>query len=155
MKHTSLSRSGLFLMEMIFAILFFSIGCAVCVQLFVRSYNMSTDSRNLNHAVTCAQSVAEAVKGTHAPPEELKAYFPDSEASGDTLQVFYNNNWLTCARSLAVYQMDVVIQTDSPFLATQITVWEISDPEAEPIYSLQTQVYLTHSVFPKAGRDSS
>ena len=37
MKHRN-SRSALFLMELIFAILFFAITNAVCVQLFVRAY---------------------------------------------------------------------------------------------------------------------
>lgn len=38
-KHTS-SRSGLLLMEIIIAILFFSVVSAICLQLFVKAHSM-------------------------------------------------------------------------------------------------------------------
>ena len=53
--------SSLFLMELIIAILFFSIASAVCVQFFVKSHLLSRDADALNHAVNECSSVAEAL----------------------------------------------------------------------------------------------
>ena len=42
--------STLFLLELILAILFFSLASAVCVQFFVKSRLLSRGAQNLNHA---------------------------------------------------------------------------------------------------------
>lgn len=55
MKH---SRSGLFLMELIISILFFSVAGAVCIQLFVKSHNISRDTVDQNNAIVHAQNLA-------------------------------------------------------------------------------------------------
>ena len=52
-------RSSLFLMELIIAILFFSLAATVCVRFFVKSYTLEQESQKLNHAVNAATSVAE------------------------------------------------------------------------------------------------
>lgn len=57
MKH---SRSGLFLMELMFAILFFSLSSTVCIQLFVRAHLTAAQSSDTSRAVVLAQSLAEA-----------------------------------------------------------------------------------------------
>ena len=42
--------SSLFLLELIFAILFFSVASAVCVQVFVKSHTLSTQAHDLTQA---------------------------------------------------------------------------------------------------------
>ena len=51
--------SSLFLMELILAILFFSITSAVCVQFFVKSHLLSRDSKILSQAVNECANIAE------------------------------------------------------------------------------------------------
>ena len=60
MQTKNSSKSGIFLMELILSILFFSIAAAVCVKLFVTAHRLSDQSVNLNHAVSMAESIAEA-----------------------------------------------------------------------------------------------
>ena len=60
MKRKNRPRSSsLFLMELILAILFFSIASAVCVQFFVKSHLLSRSSDALNYAANECASVAE------------------------------------------------------------------------------------------------
>ena len=59
-------RSSLFLLELILAIGFFCIASAVCVYIFVKSYNIERESTNLNHTVHLATSAAETFTST--PP---------------------------------------------------------------------------------------
>jgi len=58
MKSDSSSRSGLLLMEIILAILFFSLISALCLQVFVKAHTLSQDTRKLDAAVRQADSVA-------------------------------------------------------------------------------------------------
>lgn len=64
------SKSGLFLMELILGIMFFSVAAAICVKLFVSSHQLSEKSIYLNYAVTFSQSIAESFYNNHF--EELK-----------------------------------------------------------------------------------
>ena len=54
------SRSSLFLMELIIAILFFSLAGAVCIRLFVTAHSISQNTIARNHAITQTQNLAEA-----------------------------------------------------------------------------------------------
>lgn len=56
-KHSS--RSSIFLIEIIVAILCFALVSAVCLQIFVQSKRVSEDSVNLNNAVLAVSSVCE------------------------------------------------------------------------------------------------
>lgn len=51
MKRTSNSRSSLFLIELIIAILFFSLVSAVCLRAFARSHILTENARDLNAAL--------------------------------------------------------------------------------------------------------
>ena len=51
MKGTPAKRSSLFLLELIIAILFFSLTSAVCVQIFVRAHLISRQTQELNMAL--------------------------------------------------------------------------------------------------------
>lgn len=62
MKRVRHSRSGLFLIELMICILFFSITAGICIQFFVKSHNMSQDAKNLYQAqqeATQAQNQAQ------------------------------------------------------------------------------------------------
>lgn len=59
------SKSGLFLMEMLIAILFFSIASCVSVQLFVKSKLISQESVNNNKSVIWVQNLAESYSATN------------------------------------------------------------------------------------------
>ena len=78
MQTKNSSKSGIFLMELILSILFFSIAAAVCVKLFVTAHRLSDQSVNLNHAVAMAESIAEAFYGCNGNAGELEALFPDA-----------------------------------------------------------------------------
>lgn len=75
MRH---SRSSLFLMELIMAILFFSLTSAVCIRLFVRAHTISQDTINQNHAMAQAQSLAEAWLAAEGDASGLTAFLSAS-----------------------------------------------------------------------------
>ena len=64
-------------MELIIAILFFSLASAVCVRLFTSAHSLSVDSINLSNSVTWSQNLAEV-------PSPAKIIF-DIKAPGTSL----------------------------------------------------------------------
>ena len=93
MQTKNSSKSGIFLMELILSILFFSIAAAVCVKLFVTSHQLSDQSVNLNHAVAMAESIAEAFYGCNGNAGELESLFPDARMDQiDEQTIFTINN---------------------------------------------------------------
>jgi len=66
----AISGSGLFLIELLFGLMIFALTAAVCLQIFVGSHQISSESSNLNRAVVRAQSAAECFKATHGDLEE-------------------------------------------------------------------------------------
>ena len=59
MKH---SKSGLFLMELIVAFLFFSLASAICVQLFVKADTINEESIRKKEASSIAGNLIELYK---------------------------------------------------------------------------------------------
>lgn len=91
MRNKASSRSGLFLMELIISILFFSLAGAVCVRLFVNAHIVSRDSVELNHALEWTQNVAEVFYGCNGNQEEMVKLFDNVCFDGKTNSdaVFY------------------------------------------------------------------
>ncbi len=106
------SRSGLFLLELIISILFFSLASAVCIRLFVEAHIMDRDNRNLTQAVKLCENLAEV--------------YTAADGDTDTLQKLYQAPFfersveidLTRDISLLLHEWDVVSrvhrQNDSP-----------------------------------------
>lgn len=71
MSNRNTSRTGLFLMELILAILFFSLSGSVCVQLFIQAHVISNNSVVLNHSILQAQNIAETFYGCNGDVDEM------------------------------------------------------------------------------------
>lgn len=91
MKH---SKSSMFLMELIIAILFFSLASAVCIQLFAQSHLISRETVNQNYAISHAQSLAEIWYATEGDPEKMQSLLKNtSTADGTDLILMFDKSW--------------------------------------------------------------
>lgn len=126
------SKSSLFLMEMIIAILFFSLASAVCIQLFVKAHLLGKTTTEENKALLMCQNFSEIYLGVlpeqfTETPEELKEYFlfllaEDSAFAGITdytaeymdvfstetefaLSLFYSEDWHPVSPDKYSYQI--------------------------------------------------
>lgn len=80
MRH---SKSSLFLMELIIALLFFSVSSTVCIRLFVRAHSLSAQTVDQNYAVNYAQNMAEMFTGCDGDLEAMQAILSGSQLSQD------------------------------------------------------------------------
>ena len=84
------SKSSLFLIELIIAILFFAIGSAVCVRAFVKAHDLSMRAKDLSFASAQASSAASVLEYTDGSFSSFSTYFPDAEERGDAFLVYYD-----------------------------------------------------------------
>lgn len=147
-------KTGLFLMELIIAILFFSLAATICIQLFVKSHMISERSIALNHSILLAQNTAEIFYATNGDPEKTASLLGCGESSGtaaiadsdnaSTLTLFYTDKFdrLDPAQAAsAVFQQTISLYADSdPALITcHIVISELSSGDV--IYSLDTTLF--------------
>lgn len=147
-------KTGLFLMELIIAILFFSLAATICIQLFVKSHMISERSIALNHSILLAQNTAEIFYATNGDPEKMASLLGCGESSGtaaiadsdnaSTLTLFYTDKFdcLDPAEAAsAVFQQTILLYADSdPALITcHIVISELSSGDV--IYSLDTTLF--------------
>jgi len=157
MNNSTSSKTGLFLMELIIAILFFSVSGAICVQLFVQSRITSKDSVELNHSVQWCQNVAEAFYGCDGNAEEMMALFSNSyignkAEAGNTFYLNFNKDFEPTPEqrekssffpSVHAHKVSVNIYERDEFLYCKITAYPYaysSGTIEEPIYQLTVQL---------------
>ena len=134
-------RSSLFLMELMLAILLFSIAAAICVQVFVKSHMISEQSTNLNYAVLASTSVAEIFRSSDNSFEILSKEYPLSESDDHKTYIYYDNNWLPTAAENSCYTLLVEYTQESEFLVAGISAYKTQTTDA-PIYNLDVIKYI-------------
>lgn len=151
MKKKVTSKSGLFLLEMMISILFFSIAAVICMQVFVKAHLLSREARDLNKAVSCAATGAEALMHISSQ-EELLGYLPGCILAEDGYYVvYYDREWKTCEAGSAYTCMEMW-QTEGDGMRTGvITIGRIG--EEEPVYQLETGRYISGSVKEGGGNE--
>ncbi|MFI3236905.1 MAG: hypothetical protein R3Y47_02610 [Lachnospiraceae bacterium] len=127
-------KSSLFLLELIIAILFFSLSAAVCVQLFSYSYLKTVESEYRSLAVIYTQTALELFRNADGDMTELIAYM-DAEEIAQGQYICYLD---ADSEEEFLMMLEVSGTEDMPRLQVSVTPpnWE------EPIYSVATQIYI-------------
>lgn len=132
-RHNNIS--SLFLLELILAILFFSVASALCIQIFTKAHLMSQDARDLNFAVNEVSSMAEQISaGTlhsdTAASSDDTASDPSTQMPDDSLQdaaAYYDSSYASCEKADAVYVLTVHYEPEDTLLKAHISMDTIAD----------------------------
>jgi competence protein ComGC len=92
MKAGQASKSSLFLMEMVIALLFFSICSAICIRVFAAASQDTVCSRNLSSASSLCQSAAEVYKACRGNIEKTAEILDGGYKVGQA-KVYYDSDW--------------------------------------------------------------
>lgn len=128
MKHISNRRSGLFLLELMIAVLFFSISSAVCVQVFVKSHTLSKEAAEYSQAVQLASGYAERFLGSESLDEQSSSRF------------FYDENWKSTTQEDAPYSLLIQLKKENGLLHGTFSVYSKKN-NTKPIYCITTGKY--------------
>jgi len=118
------SKASLFLMELIIAILFFSVSAVVCVQLFVKAHLTNQETTSLAGSNIVLQNLAEGFLGCDGDISEFAALYDgahyDEELS--TLEVYYDAEWNACDKQQAVYTASTYCHEEDGLDVATITI---------------------------------
>lgn len=145
MKH---SKSALFLMELIIALLFFALASTVCIRLFTKAHLLSKQTVNENHAIIHAQNLAESFLATEGDLSEMKLLFPHAaESPENTILLLFDENWDECDTANVYYSATLISypQKDG-LISADITIAPYAS-SADSIYSLT----ITHHIPERRG----
>lgn len=129
------NTSSLFLLELILAVLFFSVASALCIQIFTKAHLMSQDARDLNFAVNEISSMAEQISaGTlhsdTAASSDDTASDPSTQMPDDSLQdaaAYYDSSYASCEKADAVYVLTVHYEPEHTLLKAHISMDTVTD----------------------------
>ena len=136
------NTSSLFLLELILAVLFFSVASALCIQIFTKAHLMSQDARDLNISVNEVSSMAEQISagtlhpataassGDTAASSDDTASDPSTQISNDAWQddtAYYDSSYASCEKADAVYVLTVHYEPEDTLLKAHISMDTIAD----------------------------
>ncbi len=139
--HTS--KASLFLMELIIAILIFSLASGFCVRFFAKAHILTEDTKNLNHAVSLTQSAAEIFYGMNGQLNEIQSTL-DADKNGKCenglLSVYYDHNFQVCTKDSATYEMTMSLSEEDNMQVMDIRMHKLAKDDRS-IYSLRVKRY--------------
>ena len=116
------NTSSLFLLELILAVLFFSVASALCIQIFTKAHLMSQDARDLNFAVNEVSSMAEQISAGTLHPDTAAS--PGDTASDPSTQM---PDGTFCEKADAVYVLTVHYEPEDTLLKAHISMDTVAD----------------------------
>ena len=139
--------SSLFLLELIIAIMMFALASSVCVQLFVKSHNMSADSLELNNAVNECCTVADIINSSESQAgaaDALTSYYKyntlttneKKAARTDSFETWLGKDYRQCRRDKAQYVITANLHSDGRLIESTISAYPVDSNEM--IYRLET-----------------
>ena len=131
-------RSSLFLLELLIAILFFSLSAAVCVRIFVKSYTLELESADLNYAVHASTSIAEILYHHETPVEYLKDTYPLADFDKNSICIYYDTDWQPSNIENSAYILELTLNDSTTYLIGQI---EVSKTD-QVLYTLTIEKYM-------------
>lgn len=129
------TRSSLFLIELMIAILFFALGSTVCIQVFVKAYTVDQDAKKLSFASLQASSAASALKYTDGTPASMKEYFPLITEENGELVVYYDKNFHSCEKKDSLFSLHINVKQKNQTVFAGIRMEEKS--RTKPVYELE------------------
>ena len=139
--------SSLFLLELIFAILFFSVASAVCVQVFVKSHTLSTEAHDLTQASRRTEDVAELITASTSL-DDMKNLLEDTyndavHIASENFTIFYDSDFIPCSQETAVWHLYGTWNLNGQLLDVQLDVTKLtSGVDADSLYQLHIQHHL-------------
>ena len=156
------SKSSLFLLELIIAILFFSISAAACIQLFAKAHAVDIRTVEQNQAIIWSQNLAELWRHSNGDltfvEKQIKEdyFFPEGSAvcnisgntanSAATLTFYFDKNWvfITGNPTYRIVLESSFMPDENAMLHASIRFYKDTEP-AIPFYELPLQLYVTET----------
>ena len=90
------SKSGLFLLELLFNILLFCILCGCSLLFFIKAHNLSTDTTSLQHAIRINSSIAGIFQNSDGSFSTFLNEYPNAIIKNNDCYIYFNETYHHC-----------------------------------------------------------
>lgn len=135
-KITTHSKSGLFLMEMIFVLLFLGLTSGICVRLFAASYTAREKAQESEHIRELTTSVCEILEGTDGSAQSFLSIFPDGIIRDDTVCFYFDRQWNPVTKENGIYRMELTLTAEDLKKTAVILFTRCNLEPAKTLYEL-------------------
>ncbi len=137
-----ISRSQLFLTELIAAILLFALCMAVCAGVFLRAHHLARESQQQTQALYAAQTAAETFSADPNLSHAAKALEGQVSAEASAkLLVGYAKDWTPCALEQAQFLLTGTLTQTGSYAELTITV---ENSVGNALSTVTTGVYIAN-----------
>lgn len=125
-------QSSLFILELFISIIFFILASLVCVQILVKSHEISNNTKASTIAMNYCIGYVEEFENNPSLYNTYKKYIN-----------YYNQNWKKCSKKKAVYKISIYCTTESSFETIHVKAYYHN----KKIYSLKHDIYVKEEVY--------
>lgn len=125
-------QSSLLILELIISITFFVLSTLVCVQIFVKSHEISNQTKDVTIAMNYCTGVLEEFENDPTLYKNKKEYFK-----------YYNQNWEKSSKKKATYTISIYCKEENSLKKIQVKAYQ----QKKKIYSLNDEVYVKEDIY--------
>ncbi len=138
-KTASHSKTSLFLMEMIFALLFLALSSTACIRIFAAAKMNHTQAQEWRQIQMLTTSVGEILEGSDGTAETFVSLLPEGNIQDNVIEWYYDKSWKSCSASQASYEMELTLSVTTPSRQGTLTFYR---------YPNHVQIYTIDLAFP-------
>lgn len=134
-----LSRTRLFLLEMLVNLLIFVIGAAVCITTLSEAYSLSASSRVLTKSHHAVENAVMAFRATKGNISELPDILNGKLTATDKMEVWYDKNWNVCSSENGIYHLEIAVsELENNIVKAHIVMYP---PQGDAVVQLSISQY--------------
>lgn len=107
-----LSRTRLFLLEMLVNLLIFVVGATVCFATLSEAYSLSAFSRVLTKAHIATENATMAFRATNGDITTMPDILNCTLINSNKMQIWYDKNWNVCSKENGIYLLEITTSED-------------------------------------------
>lgn len=111
------SKSSLFLMELIIAILFFAIASGMCMQIFVKAHLITKQTNREQNAVVASDSVIAVLKNASGDLNQVASLF-EGEIENGQVTIWLNESFQITSSNQSMYYIAVTREDVDQYMIT-------------------------------------
>ncbi|CAB1239806.1 protein of unknown function [Ruminococcaceae bacterium BL-4] len=137
------SKSVGLLIEISISILFFSLFCAIALQLFVHAKTMSENSVLKTKAMNCAQSVADLFRSNEDFDELIKEQYPNASILQNQIVISLDKDMQPTSSDSGTYQLTASLNEEQNETGIMKIAQISVHSESTSLCSLETKKYFS------------
>lgn len=120
------SKSGLFLMELLFNLLLFCVLCGCGLMFFIKSNNLNDSTTSLHHAVSITSSIASIYESGDGSTASICNIYKNCDTDDDCIYIYFDKEYQPCSKEYSKYYA-VVRKVDTTLDKVDICFYNSKD----------------------------